>query len=347
MSEASRSHKPSPKRVKEFRKRGEIALSRDLTAAVAIGLGLGGLLIGGRGAWRACCSMTAAAMNGAPLDDVAAIAGTCFMTALVPVLVAATCGALLGGVLQLGWPPALKKPSFDIARWFGFAGAREILSPAAMTRRLLTALAKVALVGAVVSAVVATDLDAVAIADPRLLPGRLAGAVVHLALASTATLGALAALDYLLARRRIGAKMLMTPDELKREHKESEGDPHIKGKRRRRMRELARRRLVAETRSADVVLVNPTHYAVALRYRADSDGAPRVVAKGTDEVAARIRETARSSGVPVISRPPLARALHKLVAEGHEIPAPLFTAVAEVLAYVYRVRSRQPRRRSR
>ena len=123
--------------------------------------------------------------------------------------------------------------------------------------------------------------------------------------------------------------------------RESEGDPMLKARRRRRMRELAKRRVIAETRKADVILVNPTHYAVALRYRAADGGAPRVVAKGTDELAARIREAARAAGVPVISRPPLARALWKLVPEGQEIPSQLYHAVAEVLAYIYRLRDRR------
>jgi len=150
-------------------------------------------------------------------------------------------------------------------------------------------------------------------------------------------LGALAAIDFVLAKRRMSAKMKMTPDEIKREHKESEGDPMVKGKRRARMRQLAKRRMASEVKAADVVVVNPTHYAVALRYRADSDAAPRVVAKGADEVAEHIRALARQAGVPILSRPPLARALFK-VAEGGQVPAPLYKAVAEVLAYVYRLR---------
>jgi flagellar biosynthetic protein FlhB len=339
MSDASRSHKPSPKRIKEFRKRGEIALSKDLTAAITLGLGIAGVLLGGHAAWQAFCGMTKVAMSGAKIDDVAAAARAGFVAAVAPTLIAALLGCVLGGGVQLGWPPAFKKPSFDVSRWFGFAGVAELVSPAAMARRTLTAVAKVVLVGAVVALVVKSELGGLAaVTDPHTIPAKLSGAVIRLAMVSAAMLAGLAAVDFYLARRRLSTKMMMTPDELKREHKESEGDPHVKGKRRRRMRELAKRRLVAETKKADVVLVNPTHYAVALKYDAGKDGAPRVVAKGTDEVAARIREAARSAGVPIISRPPLARALHKLVPEGTEIPGQLFTAVAEVLAYVYRIK---------
>jgi len=345
MSDASKSHKPTPKRLKDFRKRGEIAQSKDLTAVASLGLGLIGVAFASTAAWAALCTMVRAGVGGAGLDEVAGAARHAFTVVVAPVLVTALVGCILGGGLQLGWPPALKWPTFDPSRWFGFAGLTEVLSPAAMLRRLGIATAKVTAVGAIVALVVAGELDGLTVVgDPRAISDRLLGAVTRLAIISTVALAALAAFDYLLSRRKIGNKMMMSSDELRREHKESEGDPHVKGKRRRRMRELAKRRLVAETKKADVVLVNPTHYAVALRYDSKGEGAPRVVAKGTDEVAMRIREAARSAGVPVLSRPPLARALHKLVPEGAEIPSQLFHAVAEVLAYVYRLK--QPRRAS-
>jgi flagellar biosynthetic protein FlhB len=153
-------------------------------------------------------------------------------------------------------------------------------------------------------------------------------------------LAVLAAVDYFLARRRITAQMRMSSEEVKRDHREQEGDPAIRGRRKQRMRELAKRRIAAAVATADVVIVNPTHYAVALRYDDKRDAAPVVVAKGTDEQAEKIREIARAKGVPVLSRPPLARALHKHVKEGRAVPANLYRAVAEVLAYVYRIRQR-------
>jgi flagellar biosynthetic protein FlhB len=112
----------------------------------------------------------------------------------------------------------------------------------------------------------------------------------------------------------------------------------VKGKRRSKMKEMAKRRIAVAVAKADVVVVNPTHYAVALRYDDKSDRAPLVVAKGVDEVAEKIREVARKHGVPILTRPPLARALHKAVKEGRPVPANLYKAVAEVLAYVYRLK---------
>ena len=341
MSEASRTHKPTPKRKKEFRQRGEIAQSRELTAAAALAVGLVGLLFGGGAAWRALCDLTRTAADGGSLDEIAAQARASFAVAVAPVMGAALVGCVVAGGLQLGWPPALRWPGFDASRWLSFAGIADVLAPRAMVRRLASATAKVVAVGAVVALVIAAELgDLSSLGDPRGLTDRLRGAALAVVIPAVAVLAALAAVDYLLARGRLNTRMLMTTDELRRESREQEGDPQVKAQRRRRMRELSRRRLVTETRRADVVLVNPTHYAVALRYQADTDGAPRVVAKGGDEVAVRIREIARAAGVPVVSRPPLTRALFKLCPEGHEIPAQLFQAVAEVLAYVYRLRAR-------
>ncbi len=133
-------------------------------------------------------------------------------------------------------------------------------------------------------------------------------------------------------------KLRMTKEEVKQEFKESEGDPHIKGRIRQQQRAMARRRMMQEVPKADVVVTNPTHFAVALRYEEGRMGAPRVVAKGTDEVAARIRELAAEHRVPLMSAPPLARALHRHVDLGQEIPAGLYTAVAEVLAWVYQLK---------
>ena len=132
----------------------------------------------------------------------------------------------------------------------------------------------------------------------------------------------------------------MTQTEIKREFREQEGDPTNKRRRKQRMRELARRRVAQAVKKADVVLVNPTEYAVALRYNADEDRAPRVLAKGRGAPAERIRELARQNGVPIVAEPPLTRMIYKLVPEGREIPAALYKAVAEVLAYVYRLRRR-------
>jgi flagellar biosynthetic protein FlhB len=133
-------------------------------------------------------------------------------------------------------------------------------------------------------------------------------------------------------------KLRMSKEEVKREHKESEGDPHVKGRIRAQQRAAARRRMMTEIPHADVIVTNPTHFAVALKYADGEMRAPRVVAKGVNLVAARIREVGREHNIPLLEAPPLARALYHNVEIGREIPGALYGAVAQVLAWVYQLR---------
>jgi flagellar biosynthetic protein FlhB len=149
----------------------------------------------------------------------------------------------------------------------------------------------------------------------------------------------LAAADYAVARRRTDKQMRMTKQEVKDEHKQSEGDPLVKSAIRSRQLAMARSRMMADVGTADVLLVNPTHIAVALRYEPDK-GAPRVVARGAGAIAARIRELAEEAQVPTVQDVPLARALYRSCEVGQEIPRELFAAVAQVLAFVISRRMR-------
>lgn len=341
MSDDNRTHQPTPRRRKEFRDRGEIAGSRELTAAATFAAAAIALVAAGPAAWRSLHAVTAAALGGDGRAAVLVHARTAFTVAVAPILVVGAAAALLAAMAQRGWPPVVRWPGFELSRVFGFSGLAGAWSPKAALARLGGAAAKTAAIAAALALVLARHLTAVATAaDADAIAATARAAVLELAAVAIAVMLAVAAFDYLRARRALGKKMMMTPDEIRREHREQDGDPAVKARRRARMRELARRRVVAEAKRADVILVNPTHYAVALRYRAEDGGAPRVTAKGTDELAGRIREAARAAGVPVVSRPPLARALWKLVPEGREVPSALYHAVAEVLAYVYRLRRR-------
>jgi flagellar biosynthetic protein FlhB len=149
----------------------------------------------------------------------------------------------------------------------------------------------------------------------------------------------MAALDYVIQRRRVGKQTRMTKDEVKQEHKQTEGDPLMKSAIRSRQLAAARNRMMADVGLADVVLVNPTHVAVALRYEPEK-GAPRVVARGAGAIAAKIRDRADEESVPLVRDVPLARALYSSTKVGQEIPAELFAAVAQVLAFVISRRGR-------
>jgi flagellar biosynthetic protein FlhB len=147
-----------------------------------------------------------------------------------------------------------------------------------------------------------------------------------------------AALDVPYQLWQFHKKLRMTKEEVKREHRESEGDPHVKGRIRQQQRAIARRRMMTNVPKADVVVTNPTHFAVALQYTDGEMRAPKVVAKGVNLVAARIREIAAENNVPLLEAPPLARALYHNVEINREIPGQLYGAVAEVLAWVYQLR---------
>jgi len=161
------------------------------------------------------------------------------------------------------------------------------------------------------------------------------GGVVLMLLA----LGAFALVDVPLQRQLLLRRLRMSVEELKKEQKDVEGNTEVKAKMRLRMREMANRRMLAAVPGADLVVMNPTHYAVALKYDEARMAAPRVVAKGADLVAMRIRDAAQAANVPVLQAPPLARALYAHTEVDQEIPAALFSAVAQVLAWVYQLRA--------
>ncbi len=152
--------------------------------------------------------------------------------------------------------------------------------------------------------------------------------------------GLIGALDYLLSKRKLDKQLKMTKQEVKEEYKESNGNPEVKGRIRRLMREMAGRRMMADVPKATVVITNPTHYAIAIRYEAGSMAVPKILAKGVDHTALRIRKIAILNQIPVVENPPLAQALYKTAEVGDEIPMHLYRAVAEVLAYVYRILGR-------
>lgn len=342
----SRTLAPTQRRIDDFRKRGEVALSRDLTSAITLMGGLIGLLTSVGGAGERLLRIMQRPLE--QLDTAAPMLVTkdllsLFVSLVTPVMIGSVVACIVAMGVQLGWPPALKVPSFDLAKPFSFGGLGGLISPKAAVGRTLKSLAKLAFVGGAAAMALAAGWQRVAHGAPpssAQLGLQIASLCRGLMITAGAALLLLAVLDFVISKRDLMAKMRMTKQEMKREHKESEGDPQIKGKRRRRMRELARRRLAQAVPTADVVLVNPTEYAVAIRYDSSEDRAPRVVAKGRGAVAERIREIARKAGIPIIAEPPLTRLIHKLVPEGKEIPGQLFQAVAEVLAYVYRLRGR-------
>ena len=341
-----RTHEPTPKRVEDFRKRGELATSRDLTMVSTL---MGGAIAGaffGQRSLQAMTEMvrgTLGGLDGANMDVALTQAARTFVVAAAPVCVGALAGYLIS-IIQRGFPLSLQFPKFDLTKPFTMQGIGNIVSPKAALGRTFKSLAKVAVV--LMAAYVALSGElARLIANPVLdahgTAMSLTTALGRLVMIAGFALTVLAIIEFAQAKRSLMKRMRMTPEEIKREYKEQEGDPMVRRRRRQRMREISRRRLVSAVKGADVVVVNPTEYAVALRYKAGEDRAPKVVAKGRGVVAERIRELARQNGIPILAQPPLARLLHKVVPEGREIPSNVYHAVAEVLAYVFRLRNRR------
>jgi flagellar biosynthesis protein FlhB len=265
-----------------------------------------------------------------------------FAGAVAPVMLAAAAAGVLASVLQVGFrfTPRALRPSFrKLNPW---AGLKRMFSPASLVE-LAKSLAKTAVIGFVAYRAIAPRLETMG-SLVGLPPGALLVTLAHtlfaVALRIGAALGAIAALDFVWQRYRHERSLRMSKAELRKEVKEMDVAPEMRGMMRRRQSELARRRMLADVPGADVVVVNPTHFAVALRYDG-SRPAPEVVAKGADLIAAAIRRVAEEAGVTIVHEPPLARALYRDVEIGQTIPEELYAAVAQVLAFVFRTARRR------
>ena len=263
------------------------------------------------------------------------LAGTGSLKVLAPVLLASCVVAIAGGAMQGGLRISTKrfKPKFDklnIAK-----GVKHMLGAQAawgLVKSLLKLAATLVVALVVLKAAAGrfTGTGAWSLSSATSITGSSALRLVRM----VGLIGLLiAALDYGMERRRVGKSLMMSPDEVKRESKQAEGDPHQKGAMRSRQREMSRNRMISNVATADVVIVNPTHVAVALSYE-NGRGAPRVVAKGAGAVAARIREEAAKHRRPLVQDVPLARTLYKACDVGDQIPVEMYDAVARVLAFV-------------
>ncbi len=332
-----RTEQPTPRRLREARRRGEVARSDELSAAAALAGGLAGVLaMGPDAAADLARSLRNAVATAVWCTDpwLAARAGlaTVLRLSLGPACAALAAGALASAVQAgPGLSPEALKPRLD--RLDPARGLARLCSPSQLARAALGLVKGAALLalawawfrgaGPVLSTLPRQGPEALWRALPL-----LTGLALRLALA----LAAFGAIDWAIARARHRRALLMTRDEVRREQKEDEGDPEYRAERRRLHRALLEAGGVSR---ATVVVVNPTHVAVALRHDRDGEEAPTVVAKGRGAAAARIRSAARRAGVPLVHDVPLARALHRLAEVGEEIPEQLYEAAAAVLAHLY------------
>jgi flagellar biosynthetic protein FlhB len=343
----------SPQRLEEFRQKGQVAQSREVTGLVA-------LLAAGAAAYAMSPRMGAELaefMREVFRTDLSArmdlggthVLRTLFERALylmagigLPVCVAGFVFGVISSFTQVGsifsWDPVT--PDFNKIN--PLAGLQRLISLRQGVESLRMVF-KMVVICAVAYALVKTEVlrsPSYVGVEPTALAAVAGRAAKSIFLSLVGILAVFAAIDWSFQRREYDKNLRMTKQEAKQEFKEREGDPQIKARIRAVQREVARRRMMAAVKKADVIVTNPTHIAIAIQYDRASMNAPKVVAKGADFMAQKIKKIAADAGVPMVENVPLARTLYKTVKLNHPVPRALYQAVAEVLAYVYRLKNR-------
>ena len=347
-----RSHPATPYRRRKAREEGQVARSTDLASAVVLTSALLALRwVGPRGI-EACLALvseylgTAPALDGSPLREIGQASGWLFRT-LAPFLGLVLLAAVAAHVGQVGWLFVPSRLAPQLSRISPVAGWRRIFSMAGLVR-LFLGLGKVAVVATVAGATVYAERERIvslAALDFRPQCATLADILLSTCLYSAVALLVLAVLDYAWQRWKYEQDLRMTTQELRDEYKMLQGDPQIAARRKQIQQQIVQSRLTVAVPKADVVITNPTELAIALQYEPEQMEAPIVVAKGAGALAARIRRLALEHGVPVLERKELARALYRHVDVNRPIPAAYYTAVAEILRYVYQLKGKTlPRR---
>jgi len=347
-SDLEKTEPASPQRLEKAREEGQVVRSRELNTFLLLGAGVVGLWGAGaylyqalRGVFRAGLWFDAhVGRDTAVMLSVARGSVDQTLYALLPLFGLLVVVAVLASVLLGGFVFSAKALTPKFTRLNPLKGVARMLSAQTLVE-LVKTLAKVALIGGIGAMVIWHYHDDMVVLMHASVTQALTSGLTLVALCSGLIVASLLLIVLMDAPWQLFQhfkKLRMSRQDVKQEHKESEGDPHVKGHIRTQQRAMARRRMMAQVPKADVVVTNPTHYAVALAYAETQGGAPRVVAKGAGLVAQTIIRIAETHRVPRLSAPPLARALHKHVGLEQEIPAALYAAVAQVLAWVYQLK---------
>ncbi len=342
--QSSKTEAPSQRRLEEARLKGDVARSPDVTAFMALAGALGAVMILAGPLCRHMASALLPFLEHPDAIDLSGQGGVLVLRqaleAAAPagaVMLAAMVAGVLGGVAQQGilWSPQKLQPDFQklnlvkgMGRLFGLDGFTAFL-------KTFAKLLAVSAVAYMILQPKAGQLMQLSRMEPAALLPLAFDWLKGLAIAVLCVLGPVAAADYLWQRHRFMTRMKMTREETKQEFKDTDGDPHIKAKRRQLRAARSRSRMIQAVPSATVVVMNPTHYAVALRYVPGEDAAPLCVAKGVDSLALKIREIAEASGVTVVEDPPLARTLHAALEVDQSIPREHYEAVAKLIGFVF------------
>lgn len=348
-SDLEKTEPASPRRLEKAREEGQVARSRELNTFLLLSAGVATLWLGGARLYKGLSDIMRnglwfdpqVGMDTASMLAVAAQSAHNALWLLLPLfgvlIVTAVVSSLLLGGLLLSFKAL--EPKFG--RLNLFKGVARMFSAQTLVE-LFKTLSKATVIGGVAVIVISHYRDEMMGLMYASVSDALTSGMALVALCCAfiaASLFLIVVIDVPWQMFSHGKKLRMSREDVRQENKESEGDPHVKARIRQQQRAMARRRMMSEVPRADVIVTNPTHYAVALSYREDAQGAaPKVVAKGSGLVAARVRQLGQEHGVPMLSAPPLARALYHNVELGHEIPAALYAAVAEVLAWVFQLR---------
>ncbi|HEX8340472.1 MAG TPA: flagellar biosynthesis protein FlhB [Tepidisphaeraceae bacterium] len=345
---------PTARKRAEARENGQIARSTDLTASVGLLASILLLSWFGGGAVQTLRDFMTHCLGASLLEtDQLDLGGSVRLLALNlafaigPIVVGLMVVAVVMNLAQVGFFLSTKRiePKFDALN--PLKGLKRIFGKGQGAVTLGMNLAKLVLIAAVAYSAVHDRLAVIAGAQQlseEQIFGLGATIIYDIALRIAVLLIVLAVIDYAWQKFKIEKELKMTKQEVKEEMKRMDGDPHIKQRRRQIQQQRAVQRMRKDVPTADVIVTNPTHYSIALKYDPTGGSAPKVVAKGADFLAFRIREIAAEHGVPILERPPLARALYRSVEVGQEIPEQYYAAVAEILAYVYELSGKTKRR---
>jgi flagellar biosynthetic protein FlhB len=348
--QSQKTEEPTSKKLEDAKKKGQGVNSREITNLFMLGAAavvVTAILPGIMGNLASAMRPFLARPHLMHVGDADASSGLMniggdLMAAMAGPLAIFVVAALASGFVQRGFNFSAESMKPELKKISLLKGFKRLFSLRSVTE-FAKGVAKLVIVGAVGVATVMPELEGLELLtsmSPEQFMDRIYVLVTRLLIGVCAVVALIAGLDYLYQRFEFMKQMRMSRQEIKDEYKQTEGDPHIKGKIRQLRQERARGRMMAAVPDADVVLTNPTHYAVALKYDDKTMGAPTLVAKGADLVAKRIREVAEESEVPIVENPPLTRALYAAVDLDQEVPVEHYKAVAEVIGYVWRLKGK-------
>jgi flagellar biosynthesis protein FlhB len=340
-----KTEKATPTKRRDARKKGQVAKSPEVSSALTLLLCFSYLMIGGKSLIEGCLNIFRRSFQEYLLWDITIASTQLLFNQLLwatvklvaPIFAVVVIGGVVANYAQVGLMFNLESVKMNLGKLNPLQGAKRILSIRSLVE-LIKSILKIVITSSICFLMIWRQKDELFSMGKKNLwdSSRVIGSLaLQLGITVAILLAVLAAADYLYQKLEYEKQLRMSKQEIKDEYKKMEGDPVIKGKRRAIQRQMAMNRMIQEVPKADVVITNPTHFAVAIRYEFGTMDAPEVIAKGQDHIALKIKEIAKQHKIMTVENKPLARALFSAVEIGESVPEELFNAVGEVLAYVY------------